>query len=178
MSLRTLISKLNWRQVAAHLLATFFFMAAFYVFCYLIDTELITILRTTTPEDRFEVLDARGKTASDLTYFVLWLKLSPFFGLLTAFGVSLCISIRQRWYWINSLLVFLIGFLLLKIGVAWFGISAVQTLTLHWGLLIKNIHLEFIISGTIWLLIGLVLFFNRKTFQFITTTSANTSFPK
>jgi hypothetical protein len=173
MNLRIPISKLNWRQIVIHLVAACFFMYAFYIFSYLTDTELVNIIRRTTSEERDKVLVARSKTASDLVYFVMWKSLSMSIGLLVAFAVSLGVSLRQRWLWLNSLIVFLIGFFLFRL--VWLGTDIIGSLTVKLGQLLNNIHLEFIVSGGILFTIGLLLFLSPKSRQFISAaTTANT----
>src|SRR5688572_19268049 len=117
MTLHNYIGKINWRQILMHFIASWFFIYAFQTISFLYNTNLVDIVRQTDGDFTIKTLNDNGTTASDLVYFQLWTGTSGVIGLLVAFIFSLVISIRKKWFWVNSLLTFIGTYLLYRFGL-------------------------------------------------------------
>ena len=104
--------------------------------------------------------------ASDLSIDLLWINLSKPSGLLTGFLISLAITIKKHWYWVNSLIVFLTASLLLRYHLfGWYYLSYIFQAP---GSIFKAYSIGyFLVNGLIMLTIGLLLFFLKWPVQFI-----------
>ncbi|MDB5005760.1 MAG: hypothetical protein JWP45_153 [Mucilaginibacter sp.] len=80
---------------------------------------------------------------SSLNIDALWINLSKPIGLLIAFSISLAITAKKSWYWVNSLIVFLAAALLLRFHLL--GWHYLATYSWRRVLFLKNI-----VSGTFW----------------------------
>ena len=164
MTLSNFIARLNWRQIVIHFAACVFFIFAFTTLSYLYDTKIVDIARLGN-SGLDEAVKNNKLTAPDLTYFVLWTSISGTIGLLVAFLISLFISIKRRWFWVNSLIVLLVIYFLRWLTD--FGWSYLRKYFWAPGHLFSNTATEFIINGTLLIGIGLFLFFANWTNQFI-----------
>jgi hypothetical protein len=159
------IARINWRQLLIHFLASWFFIHSFITLSYLANTRLVDIYRGTNEATDMKALFNSGITASDLSDFTIWTTGSGFIGLLVAFVISLIISIRRGWYWMNSLIV-LMGTYLLQ-WVSSLGWTYVRKVFWFIGATIHNTNWEFTVNGIILLAIGVFIFFFHKTNEFI-----------
>lgn len=164
MTLSYLIARLNWRQIVIHFIACCFFIFAFTTLSYLYDTKIVDIARHENL-DFDEALKQNKLTTLDLTYFVLWTSNSGTIGLLVAFIISLIISIKHRWFWVNSFIVLLTIFFLIRITD--FGWGYLRKYFWALGQLFSNTTTELIINGILLMGIGLLIFFANWTNQFI-----------
>ena len=165
LTLANVTSKLNWRLILIHLAATWFFYYAFQQFSYLYNIEYITIFRQPEEKEIYEALQQHGYTVSDITNHLLIYQASGLLGMLVAEIISLIIVLKSRWFWVNSVLVFLIMY-----AMGWFNITGWTILSrvfLKPGQLFDNITLEFLVNGIVLLLIGLFLFFSKTITKFI-----------
>src|SRR3954462_8193117 len=112
MTLKRFISKINWRQLLIHFIATWFFIHSFQTLSYLSNTRLIKIYGGANEGTEMNALFNNGITTSDLVDFCFWTACSGFIGLLVAFVISLIISIKKGWFWFNSLIVLIVTYLL------------------------------------------------------------------
>ena len=164
--LSNFLSKLNWRLMVIHLIAYWFFIHSFLMFSYLHDNKFLMILLNhskswfNNPKGwRFDV--------SSFSIDMLWINLSKPIGLLTGFLISLAITIKKRWYWVNSLIVFLVAALLLRFHL--FGWHYLSYVFLAPGSVFKEYSIGyFLVNGLVMLTIGLMLFFLKWPTQFIT----------
>src|SRR4051794_33040469 len=110
MTLSNFVSKLNWRLIVIHLIACWFFIYAFLEFSALHDLKLIHYIvhhyKDIVDHHKFGQL-----TVSEMYYDAVWSSLGQLLGLITAFLISLFISRKQNWYWVNSVIVLLISIL-------------------------------------------------------------------
>ena len=164
MTLSNFIARLNWRQIVIHFVACCFFIFGYTTLSYLFDIKIVEIARHANL-DFDEAVKNNKLTASNLTYFVLWTSISGTIGLLVAFLISLIISIKRRWFWVNSLIVFFTIYLLM--WVTDFGWSYLRKYFWAPGQLYSNTTTEFIINGILLIGIGLLLFFANWSNQFI-----------
>ncbi len=164
MTLQNFIARLNWRQVLLHSLAFWFFIYAFQTLSYLYDTKLVDIVRSDGQLTDKALID-NGIEMADLTYFVLWTNVSGFIGLLVAFIFSLIISIRNHWFWINSLIAFIVVYLLYKFELM--GWTYLKHIFWYPGKMFNITKVEFLFNGIVLLTIGLLIFFLKQSNRFI-----------
>jgi hypothetical protein len=165
MTLHIFISKLNWRQILLHFAAFWFFIHAFQTLSYLYDVKLIDSVRQSKEQDPIEILRASGTSIATLTNFVLWTNVSGFVGLLVAFIISLAISFKRHWFWINALIAFILSYLLYRFDLL--GWTYLRSFFWYLGREFNNSMVEFMLNGIILLAIGLLIFFLRAPNQFI-----------
>jgi hypothetical protein len=165
MTLQNFIARLNWRQILLHSIAFWFFIHAFQTLSYLYDTKLIDTIRQSRGQLTNSYLANNKIEASDLTYFLLWTSVSGFVGLLTAFTVSLTISIKRHWFLVNAILVFFLTYVLYRFDLL--GWTYSKQFFWYLGQRFNNSAIEFIFNGIILLTIGILIFFLRRPNQFI-----------
>ena len=165
MTLQNFIAKINWRQILIHFVAFWFFIHAFQTLSYLYDTKLVNTVRQSNAQDNIKTLGDNGTTTSDLTYVVIWTSVSGFIGLLAAFIISLTISIKRHWFWINALLAFILTYILYRFDLL--GWKFLKQIFWYLGQQFNNPTIEFLFNGIILLTIGFLIFFLRRPNQFI-----------
>jgi len=116
MTLQNFISRLNWRQILLHVIAFWFFIYAFETFAYLTDTKFIELFRHSNQEITRTTLEENGISSSNITDLLFTVTAAGLSGLVVAFIISLVISIKQHWFWVNSLIVLLIFFIPVNLG--------------------------------------------------------------
>ena len=148
-----------------HLIACWFFIYSFLIFSYLHDHQfLMNFLNQ--PKSWFDHPKSWHFDPSKLTIDLLWINLSKGVGLLAGFLTSLAIAIKKHWYWINSLIVFLVAILLLKFDI--FSWQYLRRIFLAPGSLFKGYSIGyFLVNGSIMLAIGIMLFFLKRIENFI-----------
>ncbi|HTD39226.1 MAG TPA: hypothetical protein VK671_01310 [Mucilaginibacter sp.] len=155
MTLSQFVSKLNWRLILVHLIACWFFIHAFLEFAGLHDIDIYK-----------EVKDIRSSAVQSRIYYdAIWISLSEDAGLLTAFIISLVLSIKHRWHWLNSVIVLLVGFFLNRFDL--FGWHFLKHIFLKPGYLFKSDIGFYLTNGLIMLTIGLLVFFLKWSVRFI-----------
>lgn len=167
MTLKTFISKLNWRQVIVHLLACYFLMYAFQTLSYLYDIRLVEISRHYDQSTLTQELDKRK---IDHDYYADYLGYYPFMmgliGLLVAFVISIVIAIKRRWLWLNSFIAFVITYFLYRLNIPPWKIVA-PIFRYPGQIITGSVKLEFIINGIIPLAIGMLIFLSKYSKRFI-----------
>lgn len=165
MTLHNFIARLNWRQVAIHFIATWFFMYSFQTLAVLHNTNLVDLVRQTGKDNVTKALSENKISAPDWIYFTMWRDFANITGLLIAFIISLTISFKRKWFWFNSILVIVFVYTL-----NWFdllGWTYLKKLFLTPGEMFNNTTLEFLTNGLFLLALGLLTFFLAKTNRFI-----------
>ncbi|WP_426668824.1 hypothetical protein ACPPVU_21655 [Mucilaginibacter sp. McL0603] len=155
MALSNILSKLNWRLMVIHFIACWFFIYAFQQLSVLHDPEFFKEVRNI----RSSAVQRR------IFYNAIWFSFSADAGLLTGFIISLVLSIKHKWYWLNSVIAFVLIALL-----KWFdllGWDYLKHIFLKLGLLFKSNAEYFLANGLVMLVIGLCLFFMRWSIRFI-----------
>jgi hypothetical protein len=165
MTLKIFIAKIKWRQILIHFVAFWFFIHAFQTLSYLYDTKLIDTVRYSNGQNTIKTLGDNGTTTSDLAYFLLWTSVSGFVGLLFAFVVSLTISIKRHWFWINSLIAFILTYFLYRFDLL--GWTYLKHFFLYLGQQFNNSTIEFLFNGILLLAIGILIFFQKRMNLFI-----------
>ena len=163
--------RLNFRQILIHFIATWFFMFAFQTLFSLHEIKMINIYRLV---DRTKVIyefDKQGITATDYVNFAFWTNVGKTVGLLIAFIISLTISIKNKWLWVNSLIILISAY-----GLAWtefLGLNFLQNIYYLKGLSSIPLILLLTVIASIFTLLGIIIFFHRKTNQFIKNSNSD-----
>jgi hypothetical protein len=172
-ALSNFLSKLNWRLIVVHFAACWLFIYAFELFSYLHD---VTFWTTVLNHSRTWLENWKNWNfdASRLTLNLYWLYLSGFVGFLVAFSISLTISIRRHWHWINAIIVFVIICILGKFDLL--GWPYLKSIFLAPGSPFSYSSLWYsLINGSVMLTIGLLLFFSRKSVRFVNPATLATT---
>ena len=172
MTIHTFIVRLNWRQVVIHFIASWFFIYSFQILAALHNTNLVDIIRQTGKDNLRNALNEKNISASDITEIAIWLSIANTIGSLVASGISLTISIRQKWFWVNSFLVFVLFYVLSWLDLS--GWTYLKRIFLKPGELFNNTTLEFLANGLILLTLGLFTFFLPGINRFIAKGNRST----
>lgn len=165
MTFQKFISKLNWRQILIHFVATWFFIYAFQTLSVLIDIKIFEMTRYLSIEDINKLFDEKRIAASEIVNFDIWMVMSKLIGIFVAFIVALIISIRRHWFWFNSFIVLIIISLLARYRLL--GWNILKAIFLTPGEIFKNPIFECLTNSIILLTIGTYIFFSKKLNQFI-----------
>jgi hypothetical protein len=103
-------------------------------------------------------MDKYGLTKQDIWTFYFATNISGLIGIILAFTICIIISLRNKWSIINSFTVFISSFLLLRFGI-------LDSKLLKYGTenFIRDLFFRLLIVGIIFLTIGLLIFFSKKT---------------
>ena len=166
MNLTNPFPKLNWRLLLIHLVACWLFVYAFNSLFFLIDYSFIKTLRQSELKRPYD--------GHRLTIDLLWISYGGLIGLLVAFGISLLIAVKNKWHWINCLIILLVVFLLERFDIAW---PYLKHIFLAPGRLVKSEIAYFLVNGTVMLTLGLLLFFLKPIKQFINSNENSNRVP-
>jgi hypothetical protein len=131
----------------------------------LCNTRLLEIVRHSNTQELNQKLVDNNVSAADLTYFVVWTNTSGFIGLIVAFVISLAISIKRHWFWLNSLVVLIVTYVLYRLDLL--GWAYLKKFFWRFGQIFSSIKIEFIVNGALLLMIGLLIFFLKRPNAFI-----------
>ena len=126
---------------------------------------MIDIVWYSNEPDSNKALTQNGITGSDLVNLLLWTSVSGSIGLLVAFIISILISIKRHWFWINALITFIVTYFLHRLDLL--GWLYLKKISWYLGQKFNNSTPAFLLIGTILLSIGLLIFLLKKTNQFI-----------
>jgi hypothetical protein len=157
--MKTFLQKLNLRLILIHFVAFWLFICAFKVLFYLKDFAFLHDIAIGR-------LKRKQIDANRLSTDLLWFELSAFIGLLIAFTVSLRISIKNHWHWLNALIAFIVCFLFARLQHS----IGVYNPSFYFNYLLGtklDLFYIFIISSVIMLSVAFVLLFSRRTIRFI-----------
>ena len=118
--MKTLLHKLNWRLIIIHFLAVWFMMVSLRSFAFLYDYQFFLVLvkakfgshQHTDDKQLNDVFKAYPHWYARLVKDQMYIEFSTFAGAMIAFFTSLFITIKKHWFWLNSLIAFLILYLL------------------------------------------------------------------
>jgi hypothetical protein len=115
-------------------------------------------------------LEKQGVTSGDMVDFAFWTNVGETIGLLIGFLVSLFISLRSNWFWVNSLIVLVLTYCLWRGGLL--GLNFLNDI--YYLKAWDSIHIKWllIIIASIFLFFGIITFFNREIFRFISKSRA------
>jgi hypothetical protein len=163
MKLNSFISKLNWRQILVHSVASCFFIQGFRILSFLHNPEFFDLIGSPSDQDRIDFFEDPAGTGYKVTYYILWTYGSRIIGLLVAFIVS--IAIKRNWFWVNSLIPIIILYLLMRMNLhEWIF---VKPFSQYLNLRLHNVIIEILLNGLILLTIGLSLFTLKSLNKFI-----------
>jgi hypothetical protein len=173
--LSNFISKLNWRLMVVHFVACWFMYHALWQLGFLYDYKFLEILakhnvselikHNNTKEIAAVFRDYRDqdigrKISMDLFYA----ECTGLAGIVVAFIVSLLLSRKPGWFWVNSLIVFLVTFGAFCLDTFyWFHFRFI----LMFDGLFKSLWAYNLISGLLLLTVGICLFFSKRIIKFI-----------
>jgi len=175
MALSNFLSKLNWRLILVHFIACWFIFKAFDYFGICYDYHFMKDFynhhhfskHMTDNEFRSINVNDWKRILND----GMIINIVPVASLLITLILSLTISIRKKWFWVNAVFVFFVAFSLL---ILWrvFKIEITPWTLLGYifrapGYFFKGTIWYFIINGSVLLAIGLALFFWKKIIRFI-----------
>jgi len=96
---------------------------------------------------------------------MLWTGAASSIGLLVGLFIAILISIKRRWFWLNSLIAFLAFFLLMRFDLL--GWNIMKNIFLAPGQITSNTTIEFLINGTILLSMGIFILSFKPLNRFI-----------
>lgn len=153
MRVRDFIRKLNWRHILVHFVAFWFFIYAFQTLSYLHDP------------DGIKQLSDKNTQAHGLTNLELWENISGQAGLVVGFIISITISIKRHWFWINSFIAFVLIYFLFKFNLL--GWPHLKNFFWSLGRKLNPSSIEFLFNGIVLLTIGLLIFFLKGLNRFV-----------
>jgi len=152
------ISKLNPRLLIIHFIASWLFLYGFHTIATLYD---YSFLYTKQPPFMTQVLIQR-KLESDM----LIINEAGIIGLVLAYIISWRLSVKQNWFWLNSVLIFLIAFSLTAFDLL--GWKQLRPICMFPGRVFEiNSQPYLIMNVAIMLAVGCFLFFNKRVIGFI-----------
>jgi hypothetical protein len=157
------INRLNWRLILLHLVACWCFAYAFSLFSWLHDLDYIKYVLTHSGQGIFKMPGVTGRRIADL---LMWSALSYPAGLLICFILSMVISRKKRWFWLNGFISFLVACLLFHFKFT--GWIWLKFIFLTPGQLFGNFSAGyFILNGIVLLVLGLLCLFLPMAVEFI-----------
>jgi hypothetical protein len=165
MTTQPFISRLNWRLLLIHFLATWFFIHGVQTLSFLNNIQLVYTLQQSDQPPSIEMILEKHFTVTDVTNFSIWTSMSDVIGLLIATIISFIICLKRRWFWVNALIITIVSYILLFFNAL--GWRYTKDLLLTPGELFNNIKWVFLTNGIFLLAIGLLLFFLPRINRFI-----------
>jgi hypothetical protein len=156
MNLTNPFQKLNWRLLLIHVVACWLFAYAFNSLFLLHDYTFIKTLRQNGLKRPYD--------SDRLTNDILWISFGSLVGLLVSFSISLLIVIKNKWHWINCIVILLVVFFLETLDIGW---PYLKHIFLAPGGLVKSEIAYFLINGAVMLSLGTLLFLLKSIRQFI-----------
>ncbi len=163
MTLSNFLSKLNWRLILIHFVATWFIFHALWQLGYLYDYDF---LEDIMHHNFKSISNHEGPTVGErLSTLLLRAILIGLVGVLISFAISLLLSAKYKWYWVNSSIVFFIAFITCCFHRFYW--SHIRFIFQAPGSLFKLDWANILANGLVMLTIGLLLFFNKRLIRFI-----------
>lgn len=101
--MRVLIKGLNWRQILIHFLAIWLIMYAFNLSSYLIDIRIFKMIIPGNKPDLMQALKEETVSWDEVKTYIYLTSSFWFYGLLLGLLISLIISIKRHWFWVNTM---------------------------------------------------------------------------
>ena len=165
--MRNIFNKLNWKIILIHLLGFFFTFHSFKTFAFLYQIKFVEVNRDFLKSDQVATLETYTKrlrendiSSDEFANIFLIKRLLSFAGILIALTMSLLITLKQKFVWINSLVVSLISFIIFYFQFSWFEFLNKYLWIL--GKLFENIKIEFLFNGTLFFTLGIFVFWFSK----------------
>ena len=155
--MRKLLSQLNSRLMIIHFIAFWFFIYAFQTLAFLHDYSFLYLGQDSITQDN---LPARFDRDMEL------IRQAGNIGLLVAYIISWSISTKRDWFWLNSVIIFLLAFALKNLG--WLGWKYLDHIFMAPAkLFIEHSVWGYLTSGLIMIAIGSLLFFSKRIIRYI-----------
>lgn len=164
MELQRTISRINWRQLLVHFIAGLFFIHAFIALSHLYDTRFIVAYRSSY-EIAMNTLVAHGVTIYDIMNFTYWVSAAGSIGFLAAFIISMIISIKRGWFWLNPVIVLIATYLINRFIPL--GDQLLRPIHPLIKITTNNPIVETAIYGALLLAVGTFIFFYPRLTRFI-----------
>lgn len=155
--MQSFFSKLNLRLIVIHFFAFLFFLFAFHTVAFLYDYKFLYLVSEHTNRLNFP-----GRFENDMTI----VEQAGNLGLLTAYVISWSVSSRRDWFWLNSVIVFVLWFAIKNFGLPQFKFY--EKLIMSPGGFLKVYSLwGHVAVGAVSIAIGLFIFLFNKLNQYI-----------
>ncbi len=159
MNLSNSSSKLNWRLVFIHFIASWFIYHALWQFSYLSDYPLL---------EKISHLDYSG-SGKDMEHRMSMLTLMTVVfrvaGILIGFAISLWLSLKHKWYWANSVIVLIVTSLFFFLDRFYY--SSIRFIFDFPGRIFNSDWDIIVTNGLIMLIIGMVIFLMDRSINYI-----------
>ena len=165
MTLSNFTSKLNWRLMAIHFIACWFIYHAITQLSYLYDYKFVEFMINHKFEDEIDKFYKSENVGLRLSMDLVYAACAGLVAILVTFVISLILSIKHKWVWLNSLIVFLAG--LGSFLVDRFYWNLVKSIFMFPGIPFKSDWWFNFIGGTFMLAVGLSLLFWKRVTHFI-----------
>ncbi|WP_345094602.1 hypothetical protein [Flavobacterium chungnamense] len=152
------MKKINYLQIIIHFIAACIFMISATTYSRLYNIKILKLIYQNGFKNVVNDFDNYGITPNDIAYFTISTNISSFIGLTIAFLFSILLSLKKKWSIINSFIVFLLGFLVLKLDILDKLYLRKFVTPNH---LLDNLVANYLLCGTLLLFLGCTLFFSR-----------------
>ena len=162
MSSMNFTQKINWRMVAIHIAAIFFLVMSAKQLAILNDPVLLDTLGKYGVDEGLNQFKKADDFMGRLTYFNAWIILSASIGILMGLILSASIIVKRKLHWLNIVVVIIAVIIIGQSGL-YQNAFIVRIINLL-GYVVRHAELKYryILTGTIPLLISLLLFFNKR----------------
>jgi hypothetical protein len=151
--------RLNWKLISVHLLAIYCIRQGFFQLSYLTAIDYLEAMRNDTLSEW-----STASIASDRHNLLNNIGLFTIAGMLSGFLLSLYVSLRLKWYWVNSLIAFLLLIALTKLlPFEWYSLYPVLTFIGSFFHSLLIVHISF---GALFLASGGILLFHKSIQRF------------
>jgi hypothetical protein len=161
--MRKFFSQLNGRLMVIHFIAFWFFIYAFQTLSFLHDYSFLYL-----GENSFNGERLPARFSGDMEF----IRQAGNIGLLVAYIISWSISTKREWFWLNSVIIFVLAFVLKNFG--WLGWKYLSHVFTAPGNVFKEHSVvSYWINGFVMLAIGLLIFFSKKLIRYIDAHPSN-----
>jgi hypothetical protein len=150
----------------AHILACWFLFHAFWQLGFLYDYNYLEEIRRHINDENYkDINNYRGLDAVRIAKIPFYAALIGLGGLLCGFVLSLLLSFKHKWFWVNSVIVLLTALILFCLDRFYFDyFRPVFHLP---GKFLKSDWASILANGLTMLVVGLLLFLLRGIIRFI-----------
>lgn len=152
------MQKINYFQIALHLIATWLLILALYSFSGLYNMRCLEITQQNGVGKIVQNAKKYGLNAQDLGDITIARGISIIAGILIGCAISVIVSVRNKWSLINCLIVFLLSILISRLGL----FDPVMRQIISPENIIYDLQNKYIIQGVLLLVVGILLFSLKK----------------
>ncbi len=106
------MKKLNWRLIAVHAIAAGLLIYACELFGYFSDVAFLRVLLKGDDGLTLQYIKSNNWSTVDVFDYTSWVLETWLIGLILALIVSLCVARVRHWWWVNSMVVIVIVYIL------------------------------------------------------------------